>query len=150
MRAKLLVGLLLIAGLIWAVVTIVNARRLGAEQRSLELVKAQPASELSQQRVPQSAPVTTTTEILPPPSAAEEAKSSVAAPAVESSAPLTIRTQKIAKPKQPKTKPPLQDPDARDALGLVGTDPAAEAYWFYAINDPTLPAEERKDLTVVR
>lgn len=40
----------------------------------------------------------------------------------------------------------VQDPDARLALSLVGTDPDAEDYWVQAINDPNLPAEERKDL----
>jgi len=139
MRAKLLVSILLVAGLIWAVKTVVTARRHGAEQRALELVKAQRASELSQQKAP------TTTEIPPPPPPAEEVKSSLPTP-VEPPGPPTIKTPKVAKPKQAKTKPPLQDPDARDALSLVGTDPAAEAYWCYAINDPTLPAEERKDL----
>jgi hypothetical protein len=40
----------------------------------------------------------------------------------------------------------VQDPEARLALSFVGTDPAAEAYWSDAINDPNLPSEERKDL----
>ena len=43
-------------------------------------------------------------------------------------------------------KSPLQDPDARLALSFVGVDPMAEQYWMAAINDPDLPAEERKDL----
>jgi hypothetical protein len=43
-------------------------------------------------------------------------------------------------------KLPIQDPDARMALSFVGTHPYAEAYWVGAINDPNLPAEERKDL----
>ena len=46
----------------------------------------------------------------------------------------------------PPQKAPIQDPMARLALGLVGDDPSAEAYWINAINDPGLPAEERKDL----
>ena len=46
----------------------------------------------------------------------------------------------------PKLKEPIQDPDARAALSLVGADPAAEQYWTTAINDPNLPANERKDL----
>ena len=29
---------------------------------------------------------------------------------------------------------------------MVGTDPVAEQYWMAAINDPSLPANERKDL----
>jgi hypothetical protein len=40
----------------------------------------------------------------------------------------------------------VQDPGARVALGMVGSSPEAEAYWSDAINDPALPAEERKDL----
>lgn len=40
----------------------------------------------------------------------------------------------------------VQDPAARTALAFVGEDPAAEEYWAEAINDPSLPAEERKDL----
>lgn len=40
----------------------------------------------------------------------------------------------------------VQDPTARLALYFVGEDPEAEAYWIGAINDPQLPAEERKDL----
>src|SRR5882724_918872 len=43
-------------------------------------------------------------------------------------------------------KEPLQDPIARDALALVGFDPEAELYWFAAINDLSLPANERQDL----
>jgi hypothetical protein len=38
------------------------------------------------------------------------------------------------------------DPMARLALGMVGSDPDAEDYWVSAINDSSLPAEERKDL----
>jgi hypothetical protein len=43
-------------------------------------------------------------------------------------------------------KPPARNPEARQALSRVGFDPAAEAVWFKAINDPDLPPEERKDL----
>ena len=49
--------------------------------------------------------------------------------------------------KQPRNaKSQIQDPGARAALKLVGSDPEAEQYWMTAINDPTLPANERKDL----
>jgi hypothetical protein len=44
------------------------------------------------------------------------------------------------------SKPPLQDPEARVALALVGSDEWAEAYWYEAINDPALPPHERQDL----
>ena len=41
----------------------------------------------------------------------------------------------------------VEDPAARVALYFVGTgDPEADAYWASAIFDPSLPAEERKDL----
>jgi hypothetical protein len=40
----------------------------------------------------------------------------------------------------------VQDPMARVALSFVGSDPQAESYWMGAINDSSLPAEERKDL----
>ena len=38
------------------------------------------------------------------------------------------------------------DPFARIALAFVGEDPDAEDYWFAAINDLSLPANERQDL----
>lgn len=40
----------------------------------------------------------------------------------------------------------VQDPLARIALNFVGEDDEATAYWLGAINDPSLPPEERKDL----
>ncbi len=43
-------------------------------------------------------------------------------------------------------KPPIQDPMARAALAYVGANPDAESYWYEAINDPGLPAQERQDL----
>lgn len=43
-------------------------------------------------------------------------------------------------------KTPIQDLAARAALSFVGFDPLAEEVWGQAINDPDLPAEERKDL----
>ena len=60
-------------------------------------------------------------------------------------APEKVSTTPAAK-KSAKPKEPIQDPDARAALSLVGADPEAEAYWLAAINDPSLPANERKDL----
>jgi hypothetical protein len=47
---------------------------------------------------------------------------------------------------QKPAKEPLHDPDARDALALVGADPAAEQYWLEAIYDTSLPDKEREDL----
>jgi hypothetical protein len=57
------------------------------------------------------------------------------------------QTSNSAKARKPvRQKPPIQDPMARVALSFVGADPEADDYWIQAINDPTLPAEERKDL----
>jgi hypothetical protein len=50
----------------------------------------------------------------------------------------------VAPSKRP--KPPAQDPAARAALALVGSDPTAELVWTEAINNPLLPPEERQDL----
>ena len=50
-----------------------------------------------------------------------------------------------APPARPPKKP-LQDPVARKALALVGVDAQAEEVWLAAINNPDLPANERKDL----
>ena len=52
----------------------------------------------------------------------------------------------------PANQRPVQPPDgvtdplARSALALVGIDEEAEVYWYAVINDPTIPAHERKDL----
>jgi hypothetical protein len=50
------------------------------------------------------------------------------------------------KPSGPRAKEPVKDPMARVALAFIGADAAAEIYWYGAINDPTLPPDERQDL----
>src|SRR5207302_5727518 len=55
---------------------------------------------------------------------------------------LSKATQEIAAP----TPPLLAAPMARTALSFVGTVPEAELVWVAAINDPTVPPEERRDL----
>jgi hypothetical protein len=64
------------------------------------------------------------------------------------SAEKTSKPKKGASKNSPsaKSKPPLQDPDARAALSLVGVNADAEAYWLSAISDPSLPQQEREDL----
>jgi hypothetical protein len=47
---------------------------------------------------------------------------------------------------QGQADPPPQDVLAREALTFVGMDLQATTYWVAAINDPDLPAEERKNL----
>ena len=86
-----------------------------------------------------------------PESIAAPTKRPAPAPAARTDARGPVRTPPPASaaqaPQSPRsTKPPLQDPVARDALSLVGVDPAAEQYWALAINDSSLPENERQDL----
>jgi len=75
-------------------------------------------------------------------------------PAPPSGGPAPARSAQVsAAPAAPATggnrgggKAQLQNPVARTALAFVGADPEAEEVWFGAINDPLLPANERKDL----
>jgi hypothetical protein len=52
----------------------------------------------------------------------------------------------VPAPPAPRSKPALVAPEARVALSFVGADADAETVWLDAINDPTIPANERKDL----
>ena len=52
----------------------------------------------------------------------------------------------VTRPTQTIAGKEVTDPIARVALIYVGVDPEAEAYWFDAINDPSLSANERQDL----
>lgn len=62
-------------------------------------------------------------------------------PLVEKAQAIPQRSRRLAS-----SKDPILDPVARFSLSLVGADAEAEAYWTAAINDPNLPANERKDL----
>lgn len=89
-------------------------------------------------------------QVEPPPTAPAVPKAALVAEAKTDKMVPVSKSAKInpgnGQPKIPKIKPPIQDPDARLALSLVGADPEAERYWAAAINDPNIPAEERKDL----
>jgi hypothetical protein len=89
-----------------------------------------------------------TTSIVPPAVEIPLAEAEPAAP-VNQTNQAPVKQKKVTATKSGKparVKPPIQDPDARAALSLVGADPLAEQYWAAAINDPNLPANERKDL----
>jgi hypothetical protein len=60
----------------------------------------------------------------------------------------TAKPQKVAAQAAPpaNANEPVQDPTARVALTLVGTDPDAEQYWTAAIFDSSLPNHERENL----
>ncbi len=87
------------------------------------------------------APVPATVADSPAPAPDISEKSATASVSPGKTDGLPNKPQKTAHP-----KPPIQDPDARAALSFVGADSEAEAYWAAAINDPKLPANERKDL----
>jgi hypothetical protein len=114
------------------------------------LWKQQPAP----QRAPDKAPLQPTAVPVaqtPPPESAASPEET-AAPTVHSVAPAPLTRQlskTVPAPTSPNTKPPkepLSDPEARDALALVGLDPNAEQYWLEAIYDTSLPDKEREDL----
>jgi len=94
--------------------------------------------------------------LLPPPPQKRPAPEEPAPPVADVPQPPPAKPadQAAAGKQQPAPRPqqsgggkqPLQSPEARDALCRVGFDPAAEAVWLGAINDPGLPAEERKNL----
>ena len=76
------------------------------------------------------------------------------APAMQSaSPPEPVKAKKKAQPAaaqmnqgQGQGDPPTTDILAREMLSFVGMDPDATDYWVGAINDPGLPAGERKNL----
>ena len=72
----------------------------------------------------------------------------VESPAAKSAAPqMDAATDQFPIPvKIKKPKPEAQDPIARVALSLVGADAAADEYWIAAINDTSLPPDERREL----
>jgi len=76
---------------------------------------------------------------------------SVAAPQFAPTTRTNTRSARPA-PAQPQTNQPsgagneLQDPDARDALAMVGMDDEADQYWLNAIFDTSLSDKEREDL----
>lgn len=123
-----------------AVVAIVVSAMVAANRGTTDAVVSnpQPAAPV----VSKPAPVMETTAKNPP-----------AAPVAPVAAAKSALANQSAAPAEAATDAPMkingyvvQDPEARMALSLVGSDPAAEACWSQAINDPNLPSEERKDL----
>lgn len=90
------------------------------------------------------APVTETQPAIQPVQGQEPA---VVEPVAEPATKPKARPQtQVQAPAVKPPKEPLHDPDARDALALVGMDPEAEQYWLAAIYDTSLPDNEREDL----
>jgi hypothetical protein len=110
------------------------------------MLAASPAEEsVAVQPVPEPSPPAP--EPPPPPPAIAEPV--IAPPVMEpEAAPQKPVVKAAPKTNQPpkRSKPPIEDPLARDALSLVGADPQATEYWMLAINDPGLSGHERQDL----
>ena len=125
-----------------------NVPQLAASRPAATLVKVhtmgpapKPASvaPVTPVEAPEKPVMTESSPLASAPSPAQSAKPAVSLPRVpDFSAPVM--------PAPKGQKAPILDPDARAALSFVGADPDAEAYWLEAIDDPTLPAEERQDL----
>ena len=134
MRNLFIVGLLVIVGAVIASLTLVTREpKLMVSQNQA----AQPAKVLAPE-IPQPAPLreTPVVETKPVVKSASQEASPVAPPP----------EMAIQVPPPPANPGELQDPDAREALSLVGADPIAEEYWMGAIYDPSLPDKERADL----
>ena len=139
---------MLIAGLALAVICgiigLAMLKRQAGRATAVELVQAPRQAEPARPAAPvEVAPVV---EESPVPVEPAPAKENVPSPE-------PVRTKKKAQPavtqnNQGKGKgdPPPTDILAREMLSFVGMDLDATAYWVGAINDPDLPAEERKNL----
>ncbi len=132
MNVKNALGVILVGVSLAAVIAMVAHTRRGVVNSSSAEKMAQPAetavSPIAEPNTPAEVPPVETQPAIHPPKIAKVKKAAA-------------KTGTSAK-----AKAPIQDPDARAALSLVGADPEAEAYWMGAVNDPSLPAEERKDL----
>ena len=98
---------------------------------------------------PPMAAMSAPSEIVPAQASIPASDNPVRGQAVKTKAPAKVATQASASSPNPTpTKKPkvILDPEARFALSFVGSDPKAEQYWLEAINDPDLPANERKNL----
>jgi len=82
--------------------------------------------------------------IVEQPASAAPAKSAEVQPAPKPAEAPRVQAQN-SQPANP-GKEPLHDPEAREALALVGTDLDADQYWLEAIFDTSLPDSEREDL----
>ena len=104
-------------------------------------IKPQPETAVVPVAKAPAAPALPPEETIAPP--VEPAKELVVQPASKAKLPPQNQAQNQT---QKPPKEPLHDPDARDALALVGIDPDAEQYWLEAIYDTNLPDNEREDL----
>ncbi|HUR45493.1 MAG TPA: hypothetical protein VMZ27_06380 [Candidatus Saccharimonadales bacterium] len=144
--------ILLVAGIFLAAMSLRFSHRRGSERRAREAawqaLRADREAELKS--LSQRAQVMNLPLVLPPSlpdgrKPSPSAQPQIGAPGAATSS-ATPPGEAPPPPASIGGKPPIQDPLAREALSLVGSDPEAEAIWATAINNPDLPANERKDL----
>jgi hypothetical protein len=127
---------------IWA--TLWKQKRNDTQETNQELAHAQSGTHATAR--PSSNSFTEASNAAPEP-LASTATTDLLKPDLERAA-TEVKPQALTPPPQtrPRKKKERQDPLAREALTLVGVDPAAEQYWFEAIHDPSLSKSERQDL----
>jgi hypothetical protein len=149
--AKNMIWLVLVVAIVAGVAGLLVVKRQMVKEAAPPAAAALPRQERAQSAV-EAGPAAPPAEA--PPAVAEASAPSMPALTPQSpppAAPANGDTKRASRPAQAgpsggAAKEPLQDPAAREALALVGVDPTAEAYWHAAINDPTLPANERQNL----
>lgn len=151
MNHKLVVVLLVLA--IGGAYAGVTAIKYLVDRQVAALVKSpspQPAP--AQPPQPQAAPVVAplAAHVAEPTAAAETPKplppTPAATPAPLATPARTPRAEPAPRQAAPPPAQPVTEPEARVALSLVGADPAAEAVWIQAINDPGLSKDARQNL----
>ncbi len=126
-----------------AVIIPITAALIARHQPPGKKLEPKTAAPLKIEAMPPAVPTGTMTAAVPP-AVSTETNAAVSPPL--SNAPAISVTMKQNSGNGLQLKEPVQDPAARAALSFVGADPEAEQYWMAAINDPGLPANERKDL----
>ena len=150
--------ILLVTGLVFTVATLIvtnrQAARQAAHQAAWQRTRAEREAEFERTTIhgsgadaPAEAASATerlSSEKIVPPSARP-----TQAPSVKAGRQTNVGTQAVAKAAPAYQAPQatsLKAPLARQALSFVGIDSEAEEVWALAINDPEVPANERKDL----
>ncbi len=110
-----------------------DARR----QTELQRVTSQSRSQSANTRVP---------VYFPREPIINEETAAILYPRCEAKPAITQAVAAVSAGATPQAQKEWQDPYARMVLAFVGASPEAEDYWYAAINDPNLPANERQDL----
>lgn len=135
---------ILVAVLVGCLVVLSHWRRTGLPEKRLAIAKTpakKPAPVASTLLSPAPAPIPPLST--PPPQ--PETLATISNEARQAATKYVPPSKSVPQNNQSKPDAP-KDPVARLALAFVGMDADAEDYWLDAINDPSLPANERQDL----